>query len=85
LQGKKLSILHYLSYVYIEIVQFESKGHSSNNQQTRHYGGAIANTADWPRKISHPHPREPLRQGLDKGAVAEFYSIMSTGQEKIFI
>jgi hypothetical protein len=82
LQGKKLSILHYHDYVYKGIVQFEGKQHSSNNQQILHHGDAIANTADRPRQISHPHPREPLRQGLEEGGVSGFYSIMPTGQEK---
>jgi hypothetical protein len=83
LQGKKLIILHYHYYGNIGIVQFKGKWHSSNNQQTLHHGGDIANTADWPRQISHPHPWEPLRQGLNEGGVAGFYSIMPTGQKKI--
>jgi hypothetical protein len=50
-----------------------------------HYDGAIADTVDRLRQISHPHPREPLRQGLDEGGVAGFYSIMSTGKEKNYL
>ncbi len=47
-----------------------------------HHGGAIVNAADRPRRISPPHPQEPLRQGLDEGGVVGFYSIMPTGKEK---
>ncbi len=82
MQGKKFSILHYHYYVCIVIVQFEGKQQLSNNQQTLHHGGAIADTVDWPRQISHPHPREPLWQELDEGGVVGFYSIMLTSQEK---
>ncbi len=45
--------------------------HQTTNKHI-HHGGAIANTANPPRQISPPHPREPLRQGLDKGGVAGF-------------
>jgi hypothetical protein len=47
-----------------------------------HHGGAIADTVDRLRRISPPHPWEPLRQGLDEGGVAGLNSIMPTGQEK---
>ncbi len=70
------------SYPTISDHYLEWKTPSSNNQQTHHYGGAIANTADRPRQISPPHPWEPLQQGLEEGGVAGFHSIMPTGQEK---
>jgi hypothetical protein len=82
LPGKKLSIFHYRYKVYIGIVQFEGKQHSSNNQQMLHHGGAITHTANRPWQISHPHPREPRGQGLDEGSGDGFYSVMPTSQRK---
>ncbi len=73
--------LHYCSLGCIGIRQIDGWQPLDHLTNTFTMVVPFTNTAARPRQISPLLPWEPLRQGLEEGNGAGFYSIMTTGQK----